>query len=176
MAYIIPYTILAQGIYTGIIGTISAVTMGTCGMVKSIYTHKNPDVTKTIKELDIERRLRLIQAVLNSVNHHPKYDMAKVKLNDLEKTQIFELVGKETNLDNDPIELCLIYLHETIQEINNDLTAINKKISYHRTKWFNGWRTLNIKSYIENLKINSALLNSRFDDLTKISAFLANKN
>ena len=176
MAFLIPYTILTQGIYTGIIGTISAVTMGTCRLVTSIYNHQNPDISRVIKKLDIDRRLMLIQAVLNTIEHTAKHSEAKLKLNDLEKTQVFELVGAETDLSNDPIELCLVYLHETIQEIHNILSNINDKVEYHNTKWFSSWRTLNVTPFIESLELNSTLLNSRFDDLTKISMFLANKH
>jgi len=174
---IIPCTLLAQGIYAGLIGTISTVTMKTCGLAKSIYTHKNPDITKILLELDIERRLALIQAVLNKIDHQAaKNETAHIKLNDLEKTQLFELIGSEVDFRNDPIELCIIYLHDTIQNIHNDLDTINKKIAYHNTKWFHTWRTLNIKSMTENLKLNSNLLESRFTDLTKISMFLRANN
>lgn len=171
---LLPYTILAQGIYTGIIGTISAVTMGTCNIVKSIYTHKNPDVTKLIKELDIEQRLKLIQSILNSIDHESRTDTAKMKLNDLEKTQVFELVNFEANLNDDPIELCIIALHEKIQDIHDDLSKINAKVAYHNTKWFNSWRTLNVKPLLDNLKLNSKLLDARFKDLLSISNFLSN--
>ena len=173
---IFPYALLARGIYAGLIGTISTATMRACGVVKSIYTHKNPDATKLIIELDIERRLRLIQSVLNKIDNQTKQKTAKVKLNDLEKTQIFELIGEEADLDDDPIDLCLMYLYETIQNIHNDLSAINKKIAHHNTKWFSAWRTLNIKSILESLKLHSKLLDSRFEDLTKISNFLNSLN
>jgi len=170
---ILPYTILAQGIYTGIIGTISAVTMGTCNIVKSIYTHKNPDVIKLLQELDIEQRLKLIQSVLNTIDDQSKRDTAKMKLNDLEKTQIFELIDLEPNLNGDPIELCIIALHEKIQDIHNDLFNINSKVAYHNTKWFSSWRTLNVKALLDNLKLNSKLLDARFKDLMSISKFLS---
>ena len=173
---LLPYTILTQGIYAGIIGTISTVTMGTCRLVTSIYNHRNPDISRVIKKLDIDRRLMLIQAVLNSIEHTAKHNEARLKLNDLEKTQVFELVGAETDLSNDPIELCLIYLHETIQAIHDDLSAINNKVEYHTTKWFSSWRTLNITSLIDNLELNAGLLNARFEDLTKISMFLASRH
>lgn len=173
MAFIIP-TLLTQGIYTGIIGTISSVTIGTCGLVKSIYTYQNPDVTKIIKELDIERKLNIIQAVLHKIDNDSS-KLTKIKLNDLERTQIFEIINSQTYLMKDPIELCMVYLHETIQEIHNCLTTINKKVSYHNTKWFCRWRTLNIKTQLENLKINFSLLIQRFDDLTNISIFLKNR-
>lgn len=173
---IIPYTIFAQGIYTGLISIISGVTTNACGMVKSIYTHKNPDVSRVLREMDIERRLKLIQSVLNNIEHTPEYPVSKIKLNDMEKTQIFEMVGAQSDLDSDPIELCLFYLHDSMQEIHNSLTAINQKVENHNKKWFSSWRTLNIKPLLDNLKLNSMLLNDRFNDLTKISTFMANKN
>ena len=170
---LIPYTLLMDGIYAGLVGTISTVTMGTCWVVKSIYTHQNPDATKVIRELDIERRLKLVESVINTIN---KQSTKKGKMNDLEKTQIFEMVGSEVNLFNDPIELCLKSLQEIIEQIHHDLTAIDKKIAYHQTKWFNSWRSLNIKSLIETLQFHSRILDCRFNDLTKISVFLADLN
>lgn len=174
MAFFIP-TILVQGIYTGIIGTISSVTIGTCSMIKTIYTHQNPDANQILKELDIERKITLIQSVLNTIDHESKSKMASVKLNELEKTQIFELIHSEQELYNDPIELCLMYLHETIQNIHDDLLAINNKVTNHQNKWFHKWRTLNIKPMIERIRLNSKLLTERFEDLTKIAIFLRQK-
>ena len=172
---IIPYTLLAQGIYSGLISAVSSVTVGTCRIVKSIYTHQNPDVTRVVKELDIERRLKLIQSVLNAVDQPRENNYTKMKLNDLEKTQIFEIVGEEVNLNNDPIQLCLFYLHDIIQEIHNNLSDINKKVAYHNTKWFSTWRSINISPYLDNLRLNSKLLDLRFNDLTRISSFLSNR-
>lgn len=172
---IIPYTLLAQGIYSGLVGAVSSITVGTCTLVKSIYTHQNPDVTRVVKELDIERKLKLIQAVINAVDRPRENNFAKMKLNDLEKTQIFEIVGEDNNIDNDPIQLCLFYLHDIIQEIHNNLLDINRKVIYHNSKWFSTWRTLNIMPYLDNLRINTKLLDSRFNDLTKISLFLSRK-
>lgn len=175
---IIPYTLLAQGIYSGLIKAVSSITVGTCDIVKSIYTHRNPDVTRVVMELDIERKLCLIQAVLNYTNKYsnteskPKTNYAKMKLNDLEKTQLFEIVGEEDSDEKDPIKLSLYYLHEIIQDIHNNLYDINKKTAYHNTKWFHSWRTLDINSYLNTLKINTKLLDRRFKDLTNISSFL----
>ena len=201
MAFLLP-SILVQGIYTGIIGTISSVTMSTCALAKTVYTHENPNVNRIIKSIDIERRLRLVTAVIRVINEDTKETVT-----DLEKTLIIDLVKTstpsvahpgsmacchlpsctqapsslalvlakqipETPLAEDPIELCLSYLHETIRDIRADLLAINRKVAYHNTKWFSSWRTLDVSSYLSNLKTNAQLLNQRFDDLTKISAFL----
>lgn len=169
-----PYTLMVDGIYAGLIGTISMVTIKTCSTVKSIYTYQNPNVSTLIKELDIEQRMKLVQAVINSIDSHSK-KIVKMKLDDMEKTQIFELVGADVDLSNDPIELCLLSLNEVIQDINNDLLAIDRKVGYHNTKWFSSWRTLNVKSLLDILSMHSKLLDLRFNDLAKISSFLSKK-
>lgn len=174
MASFIPY-ILMEGIYAGVIGTISAATMGTYSTIKSIYNHRNPDVINVLHELDIERRLKLIESVLTTKDVSRKPNTTRLKLNDMEKTIIFDIVESKNGVYDDPIELCLNYVYETIQEIHNNLNAINKKVAYHNTKWFNTWRTLNIKPQLDILKTNSNLLESRFNDLIKISEFLATR-
>lgn len=140
---LVPYSLVIQGIYTGLVETIGYFTMGTCKLVKSIYTHKNPDVNKILIELDIERKLSLVQSVVKSHNH----------------------------ICAEPVELCLKYLEESIKNIHDDLDSINRKIFYHRKKWFHAWRKINVEQQISSLKKNCKLLDSRFDDLYKISAF-----
>lgn len=168
MALMVPYNIIVQGIYAGLIGTISTITMGSCFVIKSIYNNNHPDATKVMKELDLERKLSLIQAVINRIEKH-----SNKKMNDLEKTQIFDLIRTDINLSSDPIELSLIYLKESIQVVNSDLLFINKKMENHKAKWFSSWRKTNVKPLLDDLVCHSKILDSRFDDLTKISLFLA---
>lgn len=185
MAFLLP-SILVQGIYTGIIGTISSVTMSTCALAKTVYTHQNPNVNRIIRSIDIDRRLRLVTAVIRVIDAD-----TKEQVSDLEKTQIVDLVKTkvqpslaivlakqmpDTPIAEDPIELCLSYLHETIRDIRSDLLAINRKVAYHSTKWFSSWRTLDVSTYLSSLKVNAQLLDQRFDDLTKISAFLRQRS
>ena len=174
MAFMIP-TIITHGIYTGIINTISSATVNTCGLVKSIYIYQNPNVTKLIKSLDIERRLELISAVINSIDKesNDKIDTS-LSFIELEKSQVHILNDTHVNKNMDPIELCLKYLHEIIRKINLILLNINKKVANHEKKWFSSWRTLNIQNLLDDLELNSYLLNNRFDDLTKIAVFLRN--
>ncbi|AGF85553.1 hypothetical protein QJ854_gp229 [Moumouvirus goulette] len=178
---LLPCTLLTQGIYAGIISAISGITVKTCGLINSIYRHKYPDVNSTIIELDIECQLRIIHSVLNKIqdNKHNKNNTTReiVELNDLDKTRIFELVKLNPDKDvDDPIELCLTYLRESVENIHLNLANINNKIEYHNTKWFNYWRTLNIKNYVEQLKMHTRLLNERLDRLIKISSFLHQNN
>lgn len=177
---IVPCTLLTQGIYAGIISAISGITLKTCGVINSIYGHKHPDVTRIINELDIECQLRVIYSVLNKKQEQKHSDVKSTRvapLDDMEKTQVFELIELSPDNDiDDPIELCLMYLRESVKNIHGDLSDISNKVAYHNTKWFNSWRTLNIKHFVENLKTNTRLLNERLDRLIKISAFLNDSN
>ena len=178
MAFFLP-SILVQGIYTGIIGTISSITINTCSMVKTLYTHENPNVNKIIKEIDIDRRLKLIRAVINVINAD-SIKSNSMTMTDLEKTQIVNMVDSFTANDvgpnDDPIALCLEYLKEIIIDIHSNINEINVRVKYHNTKWFSKWRSLDIDSVISDLKTNSLILDSRFKDLTKISRFLSERN
>lgn len=150
MAFLIPYTLISQGIYAGLVGTIGSVTIRTCSMLAFVYQIDNPDVNFLIVELDIVRKLDLMQAVINSVNNGTKHAHAHAHAC--------------THAATDPIGLSLMYLRETINNIHKDLENINKKINNHKAKWFNNWRNINVKPYLDSLKVNVGLLDKRFDD------------
>jgi len=165
MAFAIPYALLAQGIYTGIITTISTITTGTCYIVTSIYTHKNPNVSAYIKELDIERRLKLIEAVLHTIKQTKPAETAETAAPSapplIEPAVVLNQQIKKLSIDNqtveyflfddyqkkpdDPIQLCLRYLSDIISEIHKNLSTIHEKVSNHNDKWFSAWRSLHIK-------------------------------
>lgn len=148
-------SIITQGIYTGIISTISNATIKTCNIMQTIYSHENPDIKKVMKELDIERKLKTLESIFN----------IQIPNNTL---------NEKINLQKDPISLCLLYIIDAIKKIQNDLLLINKKVNSHNLKWFSTWRSLNIKNLLDNLELDCKLLDNRFDDLIKISNLLKN--
>lgn len=174
MNYILtlPYTLLTQGIYTGIIGTISTITMSTCRIITSIYNQKNPNINAHLRKLDIEHQLKIIGSVLHKLHYSDKIGKHKIENNNLSEFNIIEDYTKSL----DPIELCLIYIKESIDEINKNLIDIDNTVRYHNTKWFSSWRKLNIKKKLEILELNAVQLNKRFDYLIKITNFLSNKH
>ena len=145
--------------------------MKTCCTVKTIYTHENPDVNKHIRELDLTRRIKLINTIIREIKIKSEKNLEISRLN---KTDFFNDLN--TNTDIDPVQLCLAYIFETMKEIDRDLTSIENKIKYHKSKWFNNWRTLNIKNEMDNLTISSKMLENRFNDLLKVSQFLVEIN
>lgn len=161
--------LLAQGVYAGVISTISTLTVGTAKLATSMCKNANPDVSNTVKKLDIEHRLRLIESIIKySVDSHNKIPHAE-KI-DLEKTT-FEIINADYNAI-DPIEICLRSINSAINEIHLNLNDINKKIELHHQKWFNSWRTLNIKPKLDALEINCNILDKRFDELIKVHQLL----
>lgn len=191
MALFVPISIalfVGSGIYSGLVSGIGHITMATCSTVKRIYQHKNPDINKIVSQLDLERRMLLITSVLNAAQE----ERARLKsTQDLvseipsepeikdhtveEKSRITEMIDMANGKVKDPVEICLIFLRQTVHDIHEDLTKIDIKISAHKKKWFVGLRTLDIKDLSDTLEIHSRHLDSRFEDLTKITSFLTNQ-
>lgn len=150
-------SLLTQGL-TSTIGTMTTSIYKTLG---SIYRHQNPDITLVLKRLDIERKLRLIESLLNLQPHRT------IQRNPSGKEE-FVIVERPT----DPQELCLDSLSEIMAEINQDLTVIKKKADKHEQKYFKNWRTLNLKKELDQLEMDSTILNYRFEDLVKVSSLI----
>lgn len=193
MALFIPLLVV-HGIYSGLVSSIGAITSTTCGVVKNLYLYKNPDVTRVIKKLDLERRLLLVHSILNAVSQEQPLDEALIPSVLLEgapapsepsvnhqlatseqPSRIKEMIDLMNGEIRDPIQLCLIFLRQTVQDIHDDLTKLSAKVARHNTKWFNSWRTLNVQELLDVLTIHSQQLDDRFNDLTKVSSFLTNR-
>jgi hypothetical protein len=191
MALFLPLLVV-HGIYSGLVSSIGAVTSTACGVVKNIYTHKNPDVTRMIKKLDLERRLVLVHAILNTISKEQPLEEPIIPVGLLEGEEKKEtLVNHQVEVEQpsrtkemidlmngeitDPIQLCLIFLRQTVQDIHDDLIKLNAKVTRHNAKWFNSWRTLSIQELLDSLSTHSQQLDDRFNDLTKVSSFLTNR-
>lgn len=158
MAYIIPYTLFTQGIYTGLLNTISSLTVGICHLISSIiYTHNTLNVDNTIAELDIERKLNVIISVIKAISSIKAY-----MINDIKNLKSID----------DPIQLCLKYLNNIIHTIYKDIFEIKQKIERHQHKWFTNWRTINIDPLVNKLKNHTKILDLRFEELKDIYLFM----
>jgi hypothetical protein len=157
--------LVTQGIYAGMINAISTVTMRSVYLADAIYSYKHPDVTAQIKRLDIERRLRTVESVIKVLG-------ARSQRLDSEQELAVSRLIESNNSFEDPIEICLIYVEESIKTVHRDLLRIKEKIESHQKLWFSSWRTLDVENLIASLKMNSDILDARFNDLTKIALFL----
>jgi len=169
LALAIPYTaVLSQGIYSSLVTGISAMTLGIFSSVKSIYNHQNPDLTNSLKKLDIEYHLRLISAILNKYNQK---GTETIKEHIDNKSVIFTTVPElqEASGLEDPVEISLSYISKIIGEIRHTLLQIDRKVVNHNMKYFSTWRTLNIDELLQTLETNTNILKSRFDDFVKLA-------
>jgi hypothetical protein len=162
MAYAAAGYIITKGVDTGLIGTVASgittMTSGIYHLVVSIGSHENVDVNTFLEKLDIQYKMKLIEAVLDNIT---------------EEKQIaddeFTVLNSYDTGEKNPLGLSLHFLSQSIQKIQLNLDSINKEITTHKQKWFNGWRSLSIKPKLQELERNTEVLSRRFDDFLKIA-------
>lgn len=127
---------------------------GLYNLIELVSTTKkleHNDFNTVLSELDLDFKLELIQGFLDDIgiifNHSNEKRMSKTILTSLN------------------------YLNNIITNIHILINTIKEKIEYHKTKYFNYYRTLDISQDILSLKQNHNLLLSRFDLIIKIFNF-----
>jgi len=165
MAALIPYNLLTQGLYNGMITGMTQMTFGVAKILKAIYSHQNPDINNYIQKLDIEYHINMVSVVLR---RYSKGEVINIREHLGDRSVIFTTIPKGSKTTNDPVQISLEYLSEIIKMIHYDLAQISAEIEYHKTKWFNSWRTLNIKSKLDILEIHHKILVSRYNDFINI--------
>lgn len=117
------------------------------GTISSIYYY-SADIEAIIRDLDIKQRLETIEKVCNTLC---EYD---------DKANI--------------VEGCLESIHDVILEIKADLKNINAKLAKHKRKYFNSWRSVNVKKYLKSLRLHSCILDKRYNLLINSMRVLNN--
>ena len=105
------------------------------GSISDIYYYSN-SVDKVLISLDVKQKIKLVE------------DVCKI------------LQNREKN--NELISNCLESIHDMIIKIREDLKNINIKISKHKYKWFNRWRSIDVKVELINLKVHCDILDKRY--------------
>ena len=117
------------------------------GMIFSIISYEYIDISKKIKDIDIEKRIKIIEAFIS--------DLDQDKL-DSQKSQ----------------QLAINDVYESVVDIHNNLENIQNKCESHKSSWFYYFYKLDCSKEIQNLHENYNILNSRFDILIKIITVL----
>ena len=63
-----------------------------------------------------------------------------------------------------------------IIRIREDLKQISIIIKNHKEKYFNSWRSVDVKEQLNNLQLHSELLDARYDLLVKTLNITTNVN
>lgn len=124
------------------------------GSVTSIKELNHSDLNNIIIELDLDFKLELIQSFLDDITNI---------LNPIDET----VTHVQTNITRS-LTVSLNYLNKIITEIYTLINTVKDKIEYHKTKYFNYYRTLDITQDLNKLKQEHDILMSRFDLIIKI--------
>ncbi len=101
------------------------------------------EITKLLKELDIDNDVILIESLLQEIN--------------LEK------------FHSKTLAICLERLKECVLEIENDLKIINDRLTYNNSLWYGkSFRTYAFDDKIESLKLLKLNLDNRKKNLFEI--------
>lgn len=98
-------------------------------------------VDKVLAELDIGNKIKTMDLLCKDLSNNKSYSDEK----------------------DSTINFCLDNLHDMIIRIREDLRQISCKIKSHKTKYFNNFRSVDVKEQLNNLKLHSKLLDQRYD-------------
>ena len=110
------------------------------GSISDIYYYSSK-VDRVLIALDVKQKIKIVE------------DVCKI------------LQNKEKNIDL--ISNSLESIHDMIINIREDLKNINIKIGKHKDKWFNRWRSIDVRTELLNLKLHCDVLDKRFNLMTK---------
>ena len=99
-----------------------------------------------------------------------KVDRVLLSLDVKEKIKTVENVCKilENKEENNVFIInSLESIHDMIIKIREDLKNINIKINKHKDKWFNKWRSIDVKNELNSLKLHCNVLDQRYNLMTK---------
>jgi hypothetical protein len=104
--------------------------------------------------------------------HHIKINEVLDEYDLISKLQIIEAIMKDINDENiqkESVKLAINNVHNTIDNINKNISQIDQIINNHKQKYFSNWRYLNYDNEIYELKRNIKLLDIRYQMLLEIS-------
>jgi hypothetical protein len=117
----------------------------------SVLGHEHDNVNRLLEELDIVARIQTMDALVKG----------------LEKK--YPVIGDEKECDlSDPVKIALNNLHVINEKIHKILKDIDTEIKYHKTKYWNEWRTPDYHLNLIELRRNSKIMEKRFELLIKL--------
>ena len=114
-----------------------------------IVHEKNYHVKEIIDSLDLIPKVEIVESVVRDLNEDIKF---------------------YANTRNHTIQLALNQLMMIVDNIHTDLNKIKEGIEYHKTLWFNRFRTPAYLELIENIKKDKNILDSRLENLALVNS------
>jgi hypothetical protein len=115
--------------------------------VFDIVNEKDQDVIEITNSLDINSKVELVETIIRDINE-------EIKIHHLEPNKSLETVLLQTSI--------------ILDTIHNNIIDLKKGIEYHKSLWFNSFRSTDYSIIINKLKENKIVLDTRMNDLIKI--------
>ncbi len=112
-----------------------------------IINEKHDYLKEIIDSLDLISKVEIIESILRDINEYMKLNHIK---------------------SNHSLDLAIIQLSNIITTIHTDLINVKNGVEYHKTLWFNSFRTPDYLKIIEKIKLDKKTLDSRLDNMIKI--------
>ena len=136
---------IATVLGTNVINTVVSTTVNTVFSTLSFAkngTESNKmiiDIKQRIELLDIPNKLEVLNTMMS---HQGKTD----------------------------VQLALEHgINDIIKKINNIMEIIDKEINYHNSKWFSGYRSINLDEQIKELEILTKIIDTRINHLLQLN-------
>ena len=115
--------------------------------VFDIVNEKNEDIIDITNSIDLNSKVELGETIIKDINE-------EIKIHHLEPNRSLEIV--------------LVHTTDILDKIHTNITELKKAIEYHKSLWFNSFRSTNYSRIIDKLKENKIILDTRMNDLIKI--------
>jgi hypothetical protein len=112
-----------------------------------IVNEKHDYIKEIIESLDLISKVEIIESIIRDINEY-------MKLNNIKP--------------NHTLDLAIVQLSNIITTIHSDLNNVKNGVEYHKTLWFNSFRTPDYLKLIEKIKLDKKTLDSRLDNMIKI--------
>lgn len=112
-----------------------------------IVNEKHDYIKEIIDSMDLTSKVEIIESIIRDLNDY-------LKTNNINP--------------NHTLGLAIVQLSNIITIIHTDLNTVKIGVEYHKTLWFNYFRTPDYLKIIEKIKIDKKTLDSRLDTLIKV--------
>ena len=138
--------IVGSGVISALIGrqilsqAISDASYTIYGSISDIFYYSSR-VDRVLLSLDVKQKIKTVESVCKILEKKEKNN--KLIVNSLES------------------------IHDMIIKIREDLKNINIKIVKHKDKWFNKWRSIDVKNELNSLRLHCNILDQRYNLMTQ---------
>ena len=108
-----------------------------------------PEITNCYEDMDIHANLEVVNALMEEIKNYEESDKS--------------------------IKVCLKNLHEIVEKIFCEMKEINDIVAYHKTKYFNNLRSVDLTINLNKVKKYKKIMDKRLELLLNILSVKKNE-